>query len=266
MGDVDLCYGTGDGRLKVLGKPAATAEGSESSLDDLAARQHFDVARGIGALDYLAGPAADFCQGVAEFVTGIAAVDEHVSQPGLKAADQGDDALHAAAVLNVGGMDQKTYEMAFVDVYDVALTALDLSVGAEGARGTALRGFHRLAIDDVRHERGLAARVFARRHDQHVIDPEPRPVTRPMVDLLLHRRTQRKLLRQPLPLATNRGHIVNRVRQRSKIGLPRTPDAVPTRQQWHNQRPLLVGHIACVAQPIVPIRRPSDLGPGHYDL
>ena len=79
MGDEDPGNGTCDGGLEVLGKPAASIEPCERSLDNPSTRQNLEAFRGIGSFDDFKGPGPEFGQGVFQLVARIGAVSEDVA-------------------------------------------------------------------------------------------------------------------------------------------------------------------------------------------
>ena len=112
----------------------------------------------------------------------------------------------------------------------------------------------------------LAPRLLARRHHQHVVDAREPAAARPVVEITLHGRIGRQILRQLAPLATRRGHVKDRVDHRAQGGTARPSDR---RARWHqrlDQLPFRIGQVACVTQTLPHIVRASDFGPGHRDL
>lgn len=94
---------------------------------------------------------------------------------------------------------------------DMTLAAINLLTSVRAARTAAFRGFHRLAVDYSRRRARLASSFFADRHHQRVIDRSEHAVMRPAIEIPLHARTRRKLLRQGTPLAAGGGHIKDRI-------------------------------------------------------
>ena len=126
MGKEEPCGGAGNGGLEILCKTSASAEPGEGSLHDPASRQEFEPAGGVGALDDLYGPFADFGEASIEFGTGIAAVGEHVPQPGIQGFDGFEHVGRPIPILNTGMMNDGADEVANCIGDDVALAALDL--------------------------------------------------------------------------------------------------------------------------------------------
>jgi hypothetical protein len=87
MGDEYPGHGAFDRGFEVLGEPAGAAEPGEGALDDPAAGKPFKPFGGIGSLDDLDGPFSKLGQGVTQFVAGVAAIGENVSQPRIERTD-----------------------------------------------------------------------------------------------------------------------------------------------------------------------------------
>ena len=112
MGKEEPCGGAGNGCLEILCEAPASAEPGEGSLSHPASRQEFEPAGGVGALDDLYGPFADFGEASVEFGTGIAAVGEHVPQPGIQGFDGFEHVGRPIPILNTGMMNDGTDEVA----------------------------------------------------------------------------------------------------------------------------------------------------------
>src|ERR1700733_9133061 len=253
------------GGLEVFGEPSTPTEPGESTLDDPAARQHFEPAELIGALDHLDRPAADLRQFQPQLVAGIAAIGEDMAQPGVEISDRGKDADGTIAILNIGGMDLQPHQVPECVDNDVALAALDLLASIIASGTAALRRLDRLAIDHASVWAGFAPHLLARGHDQHVVDLSQPAIARPAVEITLDRRIRGKLLRNLPPLATRCSHVEQRLHDRAQVGFARSPDHASHRHQWRDQGPFGIGHVACVAQPLAPILSASDLTPGHRE-
>ena len=129
MGEEEPCGGAGNGGLEILCEAPASAEPGEGSLSYPASRQEFEPAGGVGALDDLYGPFADFGEASIEFGTGIAAVSEYMPQPGIQGFDGFERFGCPITVLNAGMMNDRTDEVADCIRDDVALAPLDLLSG-----------------------------------------------------------------------------------------------------------------------------------------
>ena len=68
--------------FEVLGKSAVSIEPCERALDNPSARENDKASGGVGPLHNFDGPFADASQGIVEFVTSVAAIGEHMTQPG----------------------------------------------------------------------------------------------------------------------------------------------------------------------------------------
>ena len=148
---------------------------------------------------------------------------------------------------------------------DVSFAPVDLFPRVVAAWTAAFRGFHRLAVDDAGARAGLPPGFLARRHHQRMVDPRPAAVIRPAVEVPLHGRVGRKLLRQLSPLATGRRHVEQRLYHLAKVRLARPSDRRSLRHERLDQRPLRIRHVACVPQTLAPILTASDLGLGHRE-
>ena len=170
MGEEEPCGSAGNGSLEILCEAPASAEPGKGSLHHPTSRQEFEPAGGVGALDDLYGPFADFGEASVEFGTGIAAVGEYVSQPGIQGFDGFEHVGRPIPILNTGMMNDGTDEVADCIGDDVALAALDLLSGIEPARPAGFGGLDRLAVDHASCRRSLSSGYFPRLHDQDVID------------------------------------------------------------------------------------------------
>lgn len=82
MCDEEPDLGAGDDLLPILGQAPASAEPCEGALDDPSLRQHFEACRGVGTLDDLQAPVADFVELIAQLGTAIGIVGKEMTQPG----------------------------------------------------------------------------------------------------------------------------------------------------------------------------------------
>jgi hypothetical protein len=265
VGDEDPCNGACDSGFEVLCKPAAASEPSEGPLDDPTARKKLEALGLVRALDDFQRPRPFALQSSTQLVSGVTAIGEDMTQPRIERADRSEHARRAIAVLNIGFMHNEADEVSLRVGDDVTLAAFDFLAGVEAARAAAFRGLHRLAVDDAGVRARFSSRLLARRHDQDVIDARKQAGARPSVEIALHRRVGRKLLRQLPPLAACRRHIQDRVHDRAQIGFARSAEPRARRKQRLDQRPFGIRQMTCVAKPRTPILAPSDFSPGHYD-
>jgi len=163
MGEEEPCGGAGNGSLEILCKTSASAEPGEGSFHYPASRQKFEPGGGVGALDDLYGPFADFGEASIEFGTGIAAVGEYVPQPRIQGFDGFEYVGRPVPILNTGMMNDRTDEMTDCIGDDLALASLDLLSGIEPARPAGLGGLDRLAVDHTGCGRRLEPRRESRR-------------------------------------------------------------------------------------------------------
>lgn len=129
VGDEDLCLGAGDGFFPILGKAPAASEPGKGAFDDPAARQKFEVLGDVGAFDDLQVPIADPGQCAAELGSGVAAVGEHMAQPGKARANGSEHTGGVVPILNVGAVHHQPYHQTERVGVDMALAALDLLPG-----------------------------------------------------------------------------------------------------------------------------------------
>ena len=94
-----------------------------------------------------------------------------------------------------------------------------------------------------------------------MIDPLPCRVVPPGVEISLHRRARRKLLRQHAPRTARAQKIQDRVDHLAQIRRSRPPNGFGGRHEGLDQFPFPIGQVACVAQPFALILRASDFGP-----
>src|SRR6266446_7166844 len=149
-------------------------------------------------------------------------------------------------------------DTATTEIYTLSLhDALPISWTA------AFRRLHGLAVDDAGRRGALAIRGQARALDQGPIDPRPHPPVAPIVEIMLNRRERRKVFRQGTPLAAGRKAVEDRIHDRAKVNLARTPDLARLRQQRAQQYPLLRCRVACIAKPFAAIYFAGGFGPSH---
>ena len=132
---------------------------------------------------------------------------------------------------------------------DMSFATLDLLASVETPRPARLRSLNRLADDYAGSGNVFTAGCFTHLHHQYVVGSLPYPTVAPIIKILLHRRVWRENLWQ--------------IDRSSKAGRARPPEFGRRRQTRFDHRPLLVGSVACVAQPIAPIFGPRDSSPGR---
>jgi len=261
-GHVEPCGGALDGSFEVFCEAAVAAEPGEGSLDDPAARQHLEAFCGVGALDDLKRPGADFSEGGGELLAGIGAVGEDMVQPGKAVSDRGEYIGFAVAVLDIGGMDDGADQKAFGVGEDMALPARDLLARVKAPDSAAFRGLHRLAVDDAGAWGSLPPDLLARRHQQRVVDRGPQPHIAPAVEVMLHRRHRREHLGRQHPP----GQAAAQQVQQRLDDLPIAPDRRPAslrvrRQKRLQKRPFRIRQIAWQAQPLSRKLLAGDVSP-----
>ena len=263
MGEEEPCGGAGNGGFEILGEASASAEPGEGSFHHPAAGQEFKPAGGVGALDDLNGPVADFGEATFEFGAGITAVSEHTPQPGIQGFYGFEHGGRPIAVLNAGMMNDGTDEVADCIRDDVALASLDLLSGIEPARAAGFGGLDRLTVDHASCGRSLASGHFPRCHDQGVIDAIERSIATEAVKIPLHGRERCEFLRDLPPLAPSRQHVEDGLHHH-----PQRHRSGPASMRWlghegFDQGPFGIGEVACVTQSGPAVSLPSDFSPGH---
>ena len=153
-------------------------------------------------------------------------------------------------VLNIGGMNVNGQQEAIGVGDDVALAAIDTLAGVEAARPAGLRRRSALAVDDGGRRLGLASEFAPRLPDQSADDPVPAAGVAPSIEIALDRRVRRELAWQSAPLAAGRQNVQNRLDNLAQIDFPRPSQSAPRRQPPGDQRPLRIGHVACIAQSV----------------
>src|SRR5208283_2133890 len=101
---------------------------------------------------------------------------------------------------------------------EMALATLDLLGGVEAARPASLSRLDRLAVDDDRRRRSVAALRLARAHHEHTDDLGPQSAVAPSVEPVLHRRERRKVLRQQSPRTARADQIEQRIQDFVRAG------------------------------------------------
>ena len=249
--------------VPVLGESPAAPEPSEGALDDPSSGQDLEALGGIGALDDLQGPGALASERGAEFLAGIAAVSEEVAQPGEAMADRLQEVRRAVPILDVGAVDDHVEHQAEGVGQDVALTAHDLLARVIAPRPAAFRGFDALAVDHAAGRARLASRQLPHVHHQKVVDRREQSQIAPGVEIALHRRHRRKVLRQGAPLAARRREIQDRVHHRPQVRSPWPAAPLRRRKQPRDQFPFLIQQVAWITASRPAMIPASDIRPGH---
>src|SRR3546814_9322285 len=91
----------------------------------------------------------------------------------------------------------------------------------------------------------------------------PSAVIAPSIEISLHGRAWRKVLRQQTPLAAGGENVEDCVHHSTQSGPPRPAKPARRRYQRRYHRPFRVRRIACVAQALAPTLRTGDFSPGH---
>src|SRR5712691_5190626 len=143
----------------------------------------------------------------------------------------------------------------------MALASFDPFAGVNPARAAAFARRHALAVDNPGAGCERSALLLAGPGHQPGIDPVPGAVVAPAIEIALHRRIRRKVLRQGAPLTAGPQQIEDGVDDRAQVALARPPQSARRRQQWRDLRPLRSSRVACIAQLVTPILLPSGFGP-----
>ncbi len=217
-------------------------------------------------LNDLDGPWPAISQRAQQLTAAVDAVSEDVAQPWEGAAQGVQQRDSAMTVLDIGRMHEHGEQEALCIGDDVPLAALDALAGIHAAWAATFRGWHALAVDDPGRGDCTAPRRLARLGHQAVVHPMPGAIVAPPIEVPLHRRARGKVLRQGAPLAAGGVHIEDRVEDRAQIPLARTPQTRRQRKQRCNHCPLLIRHVACIAQALALILNPGDFSPRHCVL
>src|SRR5271156_954568 len=193
--DVDPGFGARDRSLEVLCQAAVSIEPSKGSFDDPSPWEQLKSSRVSSAFDDLDGPVAEFSEGGAQVGASVSAVGEEMAQPGKQLVDGLDDKPGTIAILDVGGVHLGTDQQTAGIGHNVTLTAFDLLGRIVTTRPAALGRLDRLTVDDPRRWARFTPRRFARLHQQLEIDVLKQAIVSPIVEIALHRRKRRKVLR-----------------------------------------------------------------------
>ena len=152
---VEPCGSAEDGSFEVFGEASVAAQPGECALDDPAAGEQLKALGLVGSLDDSQRPLADFCQCLAQFVAGITAIGEDMTQPWEAVSDAGENIHSTVAVpetssgqaLDIGGVDDGADQKTLRVGDDMTLPALDLFTRIIPPRPAAFRGFDALAVN-----------------------------------------------------------------------------------------------------------------------
>src|ERR1700739_1464633 len=148
----------------------------------------------------------------------------------------------------------------------MTFAAFDFLAGIKAAWAAGLGGLDRLAVDHTGRRAGLAALRPAGAPEENVVEPQPHLTGAPGIEVALHRSVGRKLFGQQTPLAAGLGQIEYRIDHRTywRRAWPAALGRWGKLNCYH--RPLAVGRIACITQPVPPILLLSDFSPCHAVL
>ena len=94
-----------------------------------------------------------------------------------------------------------------------------------------------------------------------MVDPLPKPLIAPAIEVTLDRRARWAVIRQHPPLAAGAEHEQDAIEHLAEINLARSTEAAWRRQQRADDGPLRIRRIACIAKSPAPILRTGDFGP-----
>jgi hypothetical protein len=99
-----------------------------------------------------------------------------------------------------------------------------------------------------------------------VVDTIERAVIPPQIEIIVHRTTRRQVFRDRSPLASRAQDVHHPVHHLAQIDRAFVTTGLGRRDQWRNQRPLIVGQIARISQsaavmPTYRIAQVGSLGP-----
>ena len=146
------CGCGGDGCLEVLCEAAVAVQPGEGSLDDPSAGQRDEAFRNVELFDEFDCPVAGRGEGVAQFVTGIAAIGEDMAQFGIALGDFGQHPWRTVAVLNISRVNDSMDKVAAGVGQDMALPSFHfltrvIAPNTAGFYVLRLWGFDALAVD-----------------------------------------------------------------------------------------------------------------------
>src|SRR6185295_10268747 len=263
--DHDPSLGAGDGGLEVLGEATVASEPGEGTFNHPAAWLWLEGSDALRPSDDLDRPPAQVSQRPEQLWSTIDAIGEDVSQVREAAPEPSQQWHGAVIVLNVGRVHQQRDERAFRGD-DVTLASFDAFCGVKPTRAATFRRLHTLTVDNPRGGRHVASDHLTNELDQRGVDPVPRTIVAPKIEVSLNGRARRKLLRQGSPLTTRRQNVQDRVHHRSQFNLARTSQTRALRHERRNNQPLRISQIACIAKASTQIFRSGGFSPSHVGL
>lgn len=189
-----------------------------------------------------------------------------MAQLGEHTSDDPQQRHCAMVVLNVGRLHQHVQQRTFRIGDDMTLAPLDALSHVKPTRAATFRGLCTLAIDNPSGRHEIAPLPFAHPSNQRVVHRVPETRSTPFVEIIPNRRTRRKVFRQRAPLASRRRDVEDRVHDHAKTDFAWPTTSAPRRHKRLNDFPLLIRHVACVAQSIATILFAGDFSPRHLCL
>src|ERR1700693_3483428 len=120
---------------------------------------------------------------------------------------------------------------------------------------------HALTVDDGGGGTGLAVRPFAALNVERVMNAIEHAVALPPDEVVVHRATRRKILRNIAPLTTGAQDVHQAVHHRTHVGAALAAARPRRRNERRDNRPLLVREVARVPQMITIVSRSVFLRP-----
>jgi hypothetical protein len=135
---------------------------------------------------------------------------------------------------------------------NVALLALDflacIIAVRVNLRPPFLGAFNALAVNDCSGWAGLAAHLFATFDVKRMMDAIERSIPTPQIEIVVHRRAWRQILRDRAPLAAGAQDVHQPVDDFPYVDMASIAAAFGRQYQWLDMRPFLVRKVTWIAQ------------------
>ena len=226
MGEEKPCGCGGDGGLEVLGEASASSEPGKGALDDPSAGQELEALDARRPLD-------DFDRPWAAIVDGVRAIAS-LGRCGRRRCGAGWGSFGAARATAARHREDPgcwphgpapTNRKPWVSVTIWRLRPL-MRLPASTPRGPPLSVVGALWLSMMAAEGAtLRPSIWRARDTTPGVEPAPRAVVAPAVEVALHRRTRREVRGQGAPLAAGRQNIKDRIDDQAQIAGPRPAQA-----------------------------------------
>lgn len=216
---------------------------SRRAFDAPATGQELEAFHRAGPLDALDGPCARARQCTAQFLSCIAAISEHMTQPREAIANALQLMGRPFAVLNIGSMGEDEDREASGIGEDMALAALHFLVRIITRHTATFRNYYALAVNHANTGRVFAPFNLSQVHHQHHGKRVEQPAVPSGVKTPAHRRNRRKPLGQQASGTSRKSIVEQRV---DKLEYVRRPWVTATPCRWNERlqyRPLRVCHV-----------------------